>query len=586
MKNLKSIKISSLLICLFSFFSNIISASNKISSYKTIHINTISASGLTASFVAKFSLFIAILLITTILVGKILKITLNIPMGVGQIIGGVILGPSFFKLKKLPFFSEPLQIIDITKNHIFSIASSDLFFFFVLLLSSAITVSYLLWLAGHETDIQDMARVGFESTVAGFLGAIIPIIMIASTIYYFIGSDFTAASSLGIGLIFSATSVSIPIAMLMKENKMHLRSSKATMGAAIVDDIFSVILFSFFVALLHGGIFGKPTHLIGIHEPTGITSSLIHIISVFIIMFVVGKFLIGPTIKKLKTLGLHHIIPTFATLMMLFYFSLSELIGGLAGITGAYFAGVFHRIEDKKHRAVRAISPFVNTILLPIFLGSIGMQVNINILKPSDWFIILAILFVAIFSKFLGCLMTTSTANFFIKNKCLKWTFLETYIFGASMATRGEVALVLSTILKSANIINTSQYVICVTVIVLTAIFSPILLSIGFKKLDKLKKEEEKEFSITIGPFKYISSRYLFDMLSSNLEKTHKINPIITLAEGKKILTAGKYIKIILDPQTGITFKGKESSIKIILENLKISLNIEIEKIPDKILEN
>lgn len=60
-------------------------------------------------------------------------------------------------------------------------------------------------------------------------------------------------------------------------------------------------------------------------------------------------------------------IASFANGIMLIYFAGAELIGGLAGITGAYFAGLFHRLGDHRHQAEKSISPFVNAVLLPLF---------------------------------------------------------------------------------------------------------------------------------------------------------------------------------------------------------------------------
>jgi hypothetical protein len=156
------------------------------------------------------------------------------------------------------------------------------------------------------------------------------------------------------------------------------------------------------------------------------------------------------------------------------------------------------------------------------------------------------------------------------------------------MATRGEVGLVLSTILKGANLISTPQYVICITVVILTTIISPVLLAHVFKKLDKITTKCQVEYSVTIGPFTYISSRYLFDMISSNLEKIHttQLNPIVDLVEGKKILTAGKDLKIILEGEKGLTFIGKDQKVKKTVENLKNEINKELEKIPGTILDH
>ena len=147
------------------------------------------------------------------------------------------------------------------------------------------------------------------------------------------------------------------------------------------------------------------------------------------------------------------------------------------------------------------------------------------------------------------------------------------------MVARGEVGLVIATILNSTHLMTPAQYIICVVVIVLTAIASPIMLTIGFKKLEEQEKTYPVEFSLKIGPFKQLSLRYLFDIICAQLEKDEKIQPIIAFSEGKKILTLDD-TKIILEPEKGITFKGNEEQINEILTNLKISLIHDIELIP------
>lgn len=552
--------------------------------YQTIQISNLSQDGINAVFAAKFALFIAILLLATILTGKFFKLLFKLPSVAGQIIGGILVGPSLINIQTIPFFSAPLKFIDSSKHQIYEIASSDLFFFFILLISSAITVSYLLWLAGHETDVADMAKVGMESTLAGFLGAIVPIIFIAGTAFLIFGSTYSLATSIGLGVVFSATSVSIPIAMLISQNKMNLRSSKATMGAAIVDDILAVILFSMFVIALQSGIFGKLNYIQGMSHGPSMVSSLLYMFFSFVIMFIFGRYFITIVPRWLKKRRLSHIIPSFALLMMLSYFSLAELFGGLAGITGAYFAGFFHRMGDPRHKAVRAVTPFINTILLPLFLGSVGMQVNVNLLGLNDWIVVTILLIVAIISKLVGCHITTFFSNMFIKDKKQKWSFLETYLFGSSMVARGEVGLVIATILNGTRLMTPNQYVICVAVIVLTTIASPIMLSIGFRELDKKEKtgDEEEEFSIKIGPFNYLSTRHLFDVITSTLEKEDKVTPIVALSEGKKIFTIeSQDIKVILIPDVGIVFKGNEDKIHEILDNLRAWLILDIDTIPE-----
>ncbi|MFH1461486.1 MAG: cation:proton antiporter [bacterium] len=549
---------------------------------KTISISLIESS-IGTEFTAKFALFLVILLLATIATGKLLKTLFKLPIVAGQIIGGVILGPSLINIQRIHYFDEPIKFVDITKQYICNIAATDFFIFFILLISSAITVSYLLWLAGHETNIQDMAKVGMESTLAGILSAITPIFLIAGTIYLFLSQYYSFASAIGQGVIFAATSVSIPIAMLISYGKMNLRAAKATIGASIIDDILAIIIFSIFIILLQSGFLGQAYCSSSMGHCNSISIALIKMLAAFIIMFIIGKIFIVPSTKWLSKNKMSHLIPPFAALMMLSYFSLAELVGGLAGITGAYFAGLFHRDGDEKHKAVRAVSPFVHTILLPLFLGSVGMQVNIKTLKLAHWVTVFIILFLAIISKLIGCYLSTATANFFIKDESKKWKFWESYIFGSAMIARGEVGLVIATILNGTNLMSAKQYVISVAAIILTSIASPIMLLIGFKKLEETK--EEAEFAITIGPFQNISTRHLFDVISEYVEKTEKAKPIISLAEGRKILTLSQNTKIILKPEKGIIFRGNEEKIKNIIKNIKINLMQDIEKIPGIIEE-
>ena len=365
---------------LFSFFS-FISFNSLYSSSSNITIKALdlfSGGGITTTLAAKFTLFIGTILFITVGVGKILKIIFKLPVVAGQIIGGIILGPTLLNIQSLKIFDEPLKMIDFTTQKIYTLASTDIFMFFIILSSSTITVAYLLWIAGHETDIQDMAKVGIVSSVAGFLAAITPIIMISATTYYFFGNQYNLASSLGISVVFAATSVSIPVAMLVSQQKMHFKFAKATMGAAIIDDILAIIIFSIFTIMLQSGILGKSYCATKFGHQCSIMSSILYMILSFLIMFFVGKYIIKTVGNWLQKKHLTHLIPAFAIAMMLIYFSFAEILGGLAGITGAYFAGLFHRMGDEKHNAEKVISPYVNVLLLPLFLGSVGMQVHLN----------------------------------------------------------------------------------------------------------------------------------------------------------------------------------------------------------------
>ena len=503
--------------------------------------------GLDVTFVAKFTLFLAIVLLGTIFFGTLLKYLFSCPVIAGQIIGGIFLGPSFFNIAQWSIFADQAQFIDSQFDIVYKIASTDLFIFFILLLSSALTVSYLMWTAGHETDIQDIIKVGLAATIAGILGALIPIGFMYLTSLLVFPSLFNLIQSMGIGLIFSATSVSIPVAMLFSQGKMHLQSSKATLGAAIIDDVFAVILLSMFFVGLQTKVFGAvegysaPVHTGGIFE------ALIYMILAFAVILLVGHFVIPTVLKKLKEYKSLHLMASVANGGMLLYFAFAEIIGGLAGITGAYFSGLFHRMGDKDHAAEKIISPFVNAILLPVFLGSIGLQINVAVLTFFDWIVVTVLLFGAILSKMIGCCLAGIMSNVSSTKSGYKWRWIDTYLFGSSMVARGEVGLVIATVLRSARVITAHQHVLAVVVIILTTIAAPIMLNLGFAYLDSIKDEQEHDYELNIGVFSAIGTIQLFNIIIGIVEAAGLYKTTFIFSEGRKIVNLeGENVKIIL----------------------------------------
>lgn len=99
----------------------------------TIPEGMLLSNGLSTIFVAKFALFIATLLLWTILSGRVLKELFNCPIIAGEIIGGILIGPSFLHILGWKVFKEPLQVFDAASNTMYALASSDLFLFLLYL---------------------------------------------------------------------------------------------------------------------------------------------------------------------------------------------------------------------------------------------------------------------------------------------------------------------------------------------------------------------------------------------------------------------------------------------------------------------
>lgn len=429
---------------------------------------------LDAHFITQLVLFLACILGGALLVGKILYYVFRLPVIAGQIIGGILLGPTGINIAD--WFLFGVKTSDCGSATCYTFITADLALFFLLAVSAVLTVPSLLWLAGHETDIRELIGVGLTAFIAGFLGAVLPIIGIGSLLYFCFSSAWNLSQSIGMGLVFSATSVSISVALLLSYGKMHTRSAKVTLGAAVIDDIIAVIFLSLFMIMGSSGFFGPElANLSHDGESASLLAAIVRVFGVLFLLVFVGYFMVRPFVFWIEKKKLYYLMAPVATGVMFLFFVLSELVGHLAGITGAYFAGLFHRMGDVHHRAEKVISPFVQMVLLPFFLGSIGLQVNMRILTMHDLFMIGLILIIAIVTKYMGCI-----AAMIMNNRCghnqKMWEWVEMKLFGASMIARGEVGLVVASLLFGAHIFSLQQYIIAIVGVVLTTVVTPLLL--------------------------------------------------------------------------------------------------------------
>ncbi len=533
-------------------------------------------------FTAQCALFLALILLGTFFLGKLFRSLLGIPVIAGHILGGIILGPSFCDIQHFSLFSTPLLLeTSVTSLQVFP---ADVCLLFLGLLGSVITVPYLLWLAGYETNIKDLLKVGIGALLAGALGALISIIGVVTLLYYFYGiATYSLVSMIGFGIVFAATSVSIPVAVLVSSHRMHLKSSQATLGAAIVDDIIAVILLSLFMMSLQTGIFGITSTSI-VSSSGGVGSlgiSLVYMVMSALVIGSFGYFVIPPLVHLLKQWKMQHLFAPLATGCMFLYFSFAELVGGLAGITGAYFAGLFHQKSDTKRMAERIIAPFVNALLLPLFLGAIGLHVNIRTLSLSQWVLVGLLAIVVVIAKLAGCFIATRASNIFNKDISMNWTALETYLFGASMVARGEVSLVAATIFKGAHLISMQDYSVCVVVIILTTLLSPIMLAAGFSVLDRYEQEKKGDvYSINLGCFNAIGTGHLFSIIGTHFEHEKKASIHVSFSEEEKIIEVeGLAIRVIFSPHKGITLEGNQEEIEQLLHDIKLEVIHDIERI-------
>jgi len=236
-----------------------------------------------------------------------LSTRLRQPSVFGELLAGVLLGPSLLDITHLGF---------ITNTHLDAMIYE----------MGEIGVLLLMFLAGLELHIKDLTKNTRAALLSGVLGVIIPV---GSGLLFgeLLGLPFDQA--LFLGLTLGATSVSISAQVLIELKALHSKVGLGLLGAAVFDDILVILILSTAVAFLSGG------------------GSVVDILFVFVqmIVFLVVAAAFGiwvlPRLARLTgRLNISQGLTTLTVVTLLGYGLAAELIGGMAAITGTFMAGL------------------------------------------------------------------------------------------------------------------------------------------------------------------------------------------------------------------------------------------------------
>jgi Kef-type K+ transport system membrane component KefB len=191
------------------------------------------------------------------------------------------------------------------------------------------------------------------------------------------------------------------------------------------------------------------------------------------------------------------------------------------------------------------------------------------------------LLFLSIISKLFGCWAATALSNWVGQRGTYRWRWIDTYLFGSSMVARGEVGLVVATVLYGSKVISPYQYVIAVIVIVLTTIAAPIMLGLGFHWLSYIETYEKPEdFTMNIGLFPVVGTTQMFNIIIGRLTAGGAYRTSVSMSRGRKIVNIeGLQVKIILCPDDGIILKGNKEHINDILRIVKEAMDHDVERL-------
>lgn len=373
--------------------------------------------------------------------GGYLSYRLGQPSVLGELIVGILLGPTIINLLHIPIFSD-----EHLPEAVHQLAE--------------IGVLLLMFLAGLELHLKDLAKSGKVAGLAGVLGVVFPLLLGAGASYLFL-DDFQAA--LFIGLILAATSVSISAQTLMELKVLRSRVGISLLGAAVFDDVLVVLLLSIFTALVDSG--GQASLL-----------SILIVVGKMLLYLAgagaLGFWLLPKLSGRVTSLTISQGVTAFTVVVILLYGWTAEMLGGMAAITGTFLAGLILARSPVRERIESVISVIAFGFFVPIFFVSIGLTTDIRQLAGASFWLFLAITVVAVIGKVVGAGLGGL------------WGGLnrqQSLQLGIGMMSRGEVGLIVAAVGIQNQLIDSAIFSAVVGVVIVTTLLTPPLLRLSFQ---------------------------------------------------------------------------------------------------------
>ncbi len=361
---------------------------------------------------------------------------LRAPMVAGEIIAGLLIGPSLLGLVQSSDFLSGM---------------------------AEIGVILLMFSAGLGTDIKQLEATGLKATLIACAGVFVPLIcgtLLYMSFYGFspIGSE-SFYKAVFIGTILTATSVSITVEALKELGKLSGSIGTTIMSAAIIDDVIGIIVL---------------TIVIGFKDPDAdIVSVILHTILFFVFAIGVG-IIIYKVFKRIDKRYPHtRRIPILGLALAFSMAFVADYYFSVADITGAYIAGVILSSLDDSDYISRKMD--INSYMLfgPVFFCSIGLQTNVKNLDMTILIFSLCFVAVGLLSKVLGCGLIS---------KVLGYRWGDSFKIGVGMMTRGEVALIVAQRGLAAGMMNEAYFTAVILLIIVSSIVTPIILKILYDR--------------------------------------------------------------------------------------------------------
>ena len=436
-------------------------------------------------------LHLALILLLTKVLGILMR-KIGLPQVVGALIAGIVIGVSGIikDTSELKPFAE-------------------------------IGVVMIMFTAGMETNFKELKKNGVASVLITSLGVIVPLVVGFGISWIIPG--ITLKERFFFGVILTATSVGITVAVLKEIGKLHGKVGASIVTAAVLDDIIGIVILAFATGSVDSNTWGyKIVDLFG--DPTKVVSGvqvLINVVLFFILAIACGivihfifKYLSKkfPHTRRLSIFGL-------ATAFLFAWFS--EELFGVAAITGAFVAGMMMSNMKQTEYVERRIDMSAYMLFSPIFFANIGIGLDYKALVSNfSWTIVLFSI------AFVICGMAAKLVGCGAGGLICRYKPHESLEVGLGMMVRGEVCLIVAQKGIEEGIISASYLPAVILLVIMSSLLTPILLKLTFKKFPTDANDDKYETP---------ASPVAANIIKEKLEKDIPVNDVTISSEANEV---------------------------------------------------
>ena len=391
----------------------------------------------------RFLIELAIILFFTKVFGLLMK-KLGMPQVVGALLAGLLIGPAVW---------GPM-----TGGKFIPVGESV-----ALDVLAELGVILIMFSAGLETDLKELKQNGLKASLIAGFGVLVPLGLgcLIAMPFFGTGNSHAILSCVFVGVIITATSVSITVETLKELGRLKGKVGTTILSAAIIDDVIGIIVLTFVISLKNPGE-GDPWWKVVLMT----------------LAFFAAAVLLGVGLNYLfkwlsKKYPHRRRLPIFSLVICMVYAYCAEAVFGIADITGAYVAGIVLSNIKETDYIDRKVAVSSYMFFSPIFFASIGIKVSFSGFSLDVlWFALLFVL-AGIAGKIVGCGGAARLCKF--SNK-------DSLRVGIGMIARGEVALIVTQKGIAGGLLESKYMAAVILLVVVSSLLAPVFLKLLYRK--------------------------------------------------------------------------------------------------------